>query len=88
MDRKQSRRRLLVGLSLGGFLVMTSALIKLIFGITLIVIAIALGPILGIWALNTLFPMLNIPLTWETWAAFALLLGGTSGLRFGVSKTL
>jgi hypothetical protein len=73
---------------MGGFLVMTSALIKLIFGITLIIVAIALGPILGIWALNTLFPVLNIPLTWETWAAFALLLGGTSGLRFGVNKTL
>jgi hypothetical protein len=61
---------------------MTSALIKLIFGITLIVIAIALGPILGIWALNTLFPTLSIPLTWETWAAFALLLGGASGIRY------
>jgi hypothetical protein len=61
---------------------MTSALIKFILGIALIVIAIAIGPILGIWALNTLFPMLKIPLTWETWAAFALLLGGTSGFRF------
>jgi hypothetical protein len=61
---------------------MTSALIKLIFGITLIVIAIALGPILGIWALNTLFPVLNIPLTWQTWAAFALLLGGASGIGY------
>jgi len=61
---------------------MTSALIKLILGITLVVIAIALGPILGIWALNTLFPMLKIPLTWETWAAFGLLLGGASGIRY------
>jgi hypothetical protein len=61
---------------------MTSALIKLILGITLIIIAIAIGPILGIWALNTLFPVLNIPLTWETWAAFALLLGGASGIRY------
>ena len=60
---------------------MTSALIKLIFGVTLIVIAIAIGPILGIWSLNTLFPVLNIPLTWETWAAFALLFGGTIATR-------
>jgi hypothetical protein len=81
MDCKQSRRRLLVSLSLGGFLVMTSALIKLIFGITLVVIAIALGPILGIWSLNTLFPVLNIPLTWETWAAFAILFGGSIATR-------
>lgn len=73
---------MLVSLSLGGILAMTSALIKLIFGITLVVIAIAIGPILGIWALNTLFPVLNIPFTFATWAAFALLLGGASGIRY------
>jgi hypothetical protein len=56
---------------------MTSAIIKLIFGITLIVIAIALGPIIGIWALNTLFPALQIKLTWETWLAFNVLFGGS-----------
>jgi hypothetical protein len=61
---------------------MTSALIKLILGITLIVIAIAIGPILGIWSLNTLFPVLQIPFTIETWAAFAILLGGASGIRY------
>ena len=56
---------------------MTSALIKLVFGITLVVIAIALGPIIGIWALNTLFPVLHIELTWQTWLAFNVLFGGT-----------
>jgi len=61
---------------------MTSALIKLIFGIALIVIAIAIGPLLGIWSLNTLFPALNIPFNIETWAAFAILLGGASGIRY------
>ena len=61
---------------------MTSALIKLIFGITLVVIAVAIGPLLGIWSLNTLFPALHIPFTLETWAAFALLLGGASGIRY------
>ena len=61
---------------------MTSALIKLIVGITLIVIAIAIGPLLGIWSLNTLFPVLQIPFTIETWAAFAILLGGASGIRY------
>ena len=61
---------------------MTSALIKLIFGIALVVIAIAIGPLLGIWSLNTLFPVLQIPFTIETWAAFALLLGGASGIRY------
>lgn len=32
-------------------------------------------PFLSIWALNTLFPVLAIPYTLETWAA-SILLGG------------
>jgi hypothetical protein len=60
---------------------MTSALIKLILAITLIVIAIAIGPLLGIWSLNTLFPVLHIPFTLETWAAFAILFGGSIATR-------
>ena len=64
---------------------LTGSLIKLSFGIALIIIAIAIGPILGIWALNTLFPALHIPLTWETWAAFNILFGG-SLVKFGASK--
>jgi hypothetical protein len=40
----------------------------------LIIIAIALMVVIGapialIWALNTLFPILNIPFTLETWLA-------------------
>ena len=62
---------------------MTWALIKLVLGITLLVIAIAIGPIVGIWSLNTLFPVLNIPLTWETWLAYLLIFGSLTGLRFG-----
>jgi hypothetical protein len=61
---------------------MTSALIKLVFGITLIVIAIVIGPLLGIWALNTLFPVLTIPYTWQTWLAFALLFTSSSIYKF------
>lgn len=61
---------------------MTSTLIKLILGITLIVIAVILGPIAGIWSLNTLFPVLAIPYAWETWLAFFLLFGSITGLRF------
>jgi hypothetical protein len=61
---------------------MTSALIKLILGITLFVIAIVIGPLLGIWSLNTLFPVLAIPYTIETWAAFALLFTTGSIYKF------
>lgn len=64
---------------------LTGSLIKLSFGIALIIIAIAIGPILGIWALNTLFPALHIPLTWETWAAFNVLFSG-SLVKFGTGR--
>jgi hypothetical protein len=61
---------------------MTSALIKLILGIILIIIAIAFGPIVGIWSLNTLFPVLHIELTWQTWLAFNILFSGSIAGRF------
>jgi len=65
---------------------MIKSLFKLIVGIILIVIVIVVGPLLGIWSLNTLFPVLAIPYTWETWAAFLLLFGSATGLRFGSRK--
>ena len=42
--------------------------------ISLIVVLVVAGPLLTIWALNTLFPALAIPYTLSTWLA-ALLLG-------------
>ena len=48
---------------------------KYIVWIVLIVALIAIGPLLTIWALNTLFPALAIPYTLETWAAVAILGG-------------
>jgi len=60
---------------------MTSALIKLTFGIAFIVIAVVFGPLVGIWSLNTLFPVLNIPFTWQTWLAFNVLFGGSLATR-------
>ena len=62
------------------------SLFKLIIGIILIIAVIVFGPLLGIWSLNTLFPILLIPYTWETWAAYFLLLGSITGLRFGSRK--
>lgn len=42
--------------------------------ITLLIIAAAiLFPVAIIWSLNTLFPVLNIPLTIDTWLATLLL---------------
>lgn len=48
---------------------------KIILVIALIVGLLIIGPILTIWAANTLFPVLAIPYTLETWAA-VVLLGG------------
>jgi hypothetical protein len=45
---------------------------KLILIIAVIIGFVILGPILTIWALNTLFPVLAIPYTLETWAAVVL----------------
>jgi hypothetical protein len=41
-----------------------------ILGVIIFVVAVIVGaPIALIWALNTLFPVLNIPFTLETWLA-------------------
>ena len=53
------------------------------FWLALLVVVIAAGPLLSIWALNTLFPVLAIPYTLETWAAMALVGGVFQGLRIG-----
>lgn len=65
---------------------MITSLFKLALGIALVIIAVVVGPIIGIWSLNTLFPVLAIPYTWETWAAFFFLFGSLTGLRFGSRK--
>ena len=65
---------------------MIKSIIKLILGLGLLVAVIIVGPLAGIWSLNTLFPVLTIPYTWETWLAFLLLFGSVTGLRFGSKK--
>jgi hypothetical protein len=47
----------------------------IIWAVVLAVAVIILGPIATIWSLNTLFPVLNIPITFDTWCA-AVILGG------------
>jgi len=46
-----------------------------ILGVALIIIIIIAGPLITIWALNTLFPALAIPFTFWTWLAAAILGG-------------
>ena len=52
-----------------------SDLIKIVMLIALIVFLIVVGPLLTIWALNTLFPVLAIQYTWQTWLA-VIFVGG------------
>jgi membrane protein implicated in regulation of membrane protease activity len=58
---------------------MSKALLFLAFTVLLIVI----GPIATIWALNTLFPALNIQLGFDTWLAVAVI---TAVFKTTISK--
>jgi hypothetical protein len=58
---------------------------KLIFIIALVGLIIVIVPIATIWSLNTLFPALAIPVSFETWLAAVVLgsvVGGTTGISF------
>ena len=48
---------------------------KLFLVIVFVIALIVLGPIATIWAMNTLFPVLAIPYTLDTWCAVILLKG-------------
>lgn len=50
-----------------------SNFIKIVLGVVLIVVLIAAGPLLVIWAVNTLFPVLAIEYTFWTWLAVLIL---------------
>jgi len=43
--------------------------------LVLILIVVFLGPLVTIWSLNTLFPVLAIPYTVETWVATVVIAG-------------
>ena len=46
---------------------------KIILFILLVLFIVLIGPLLTIWALNTLFPVLAIPYTIDTWAAIVMI---------------
>ena len=48
---------------------MFDSIVKVVIGIALIVLLLAIGPWLVIWSLNTLFPVLAIQFTFWTWCA-------------------
>ena len=58
---------------------------KILIAVVIIIAILILAPVATIWALNTLFPALAIPLSFDTWCASLILggvVGGTSGLSF------
>ena len=64
-------------------------MIKLLVILAIIAVFVILMPIATIWSLNTLFPVLAIPVTFDTWLAAVVLggiVGGTTGLTFGGKK--
>lgn len=63
---------------------MTATKILVIVG--LILVLIVLMPWAAIWALNTLFPALAIPFTFDTWCAAVILSGIVSGNNFVTFK--
>jgi low affinity Fe/Cu permease len=48
---------------------------KMTLFLILILVVIVFGPLLTIWSLNTLFPVLAIPYSIETWLATAIIAG-------------
>ena len=59
-----------------------SKLFSLLVLIGLLVLIVVIGPLVTIWALNTLFPALAIAYTLETWVAVVII---GAALRANVS---
>ena len=57
---------------------------KVLFVVALLFLVVVIMPLAAIWSLNTLFPALAIPTTFETWVATVILGGVVSG-QTGVS---
>jgi hypothetical protein len=48
---------------------------KYLLVIAIVIALVILGPLATIWSLNTLFPTLDIPYTFDTWCAAIVLAG-------------
>ena len=58
---------------------------KILLIFLLVVLAVAAGPLVTIWALNSLFPALAIPYTFSTWLA-VIIVGAVLRARVEVKK--
>jgi hypothetical protein len=48
---------------------------KMFLVVALVIALVILGPLVTIWSVNTLFPVANIPYTFDTWCAAIILAG-------------
>ena len=55
---------------------------NIVFMLVLVLALVIAGPLVTVWALNTLFPALVIPYTFDTWLAVILL---SAAIRSNVS---
>ena len=62
--------------------------LKFVLIILFAILLIVFSPILVIWSLNTLFPLLSIPYTLETWIAAFVLSGAFGSFVKSASSTL
>ena len=59
---------------------------NVLVAVVIVVLLIVFGPIATIWALNTLFPVLAIPYTFETWCAAVILGSVIQSTNFSSKK--
>ncbi len=59
---------------------------NVLVAVAIVVLLIVFGPIATIWALNTLFPALAIPYTFETWCAAVILGSVIQSTNFSSKK--
>jgi hypothetical protein len=58
---------------------------KILIATAIVLTLIIVGPLTVIWSLNTLFPVLDIPYTLETWFS-TIILGGVFKTTVKVNK--
>jgi len=58
---------------------------KILLIFLVVILAVAMGPLVTIWALNSLFPALAIPYTFSTWLA-VIIVGAVLRARVEVKK--
>ena len=58
---------------------------KYLLVLVFVIIIIALGPLITIWGLNTLFPVLDIPYAFDTWCAI-IIIGAVLRANVSVKK--